>query len=633
MMTGISYFILHLLAMTLPGWFIMRLFGFGSGRPIFILAASYIYFALLATLSKWLHLPLNAFLAIYALLFFLIAGLSFRVHPNPGNHKDGRQWLSGLLVVICSYILYRYLVGPYTEVPADLFRHLEYVQGQLKAINDGYLGPKHNAIALLKQQGGIWYSFYALITSFTGLALDQTLPWATLANGLIFLSAVYGFAWYIIGHYALSGNTRLMASLLATLFMSGHLGLSVFSYLRYYAFAPTMLNMVIYFASTIAILELLKWGSWRIRYSLFITLGLVASTLIHSQESLFILVIGGMMLAWFAFYPTRRNPAPVIPFRHTTAGVYRIILLLFTLGFFALVTWSYISQKRPDLAFNKVLQLSQQGPIFNRILFLNPAHQGIQTITLWGLFVYILFVVYWRKFIGHPYLFGGMLIPFFTVFNPIFVDWFLRMDGVHTLWRMLYMVPLHFVAALLVVFLISSARDTTVLWRKGLSCFSIGLLFALLLPLSGINTNSRQTLAKVDFNDSYLYWQDMIDYLNKEQKIPVSILTDPVTAYLIKGLTRHRTYQYKFFNSRVHPFNFEDYSSAPLKKYKGWLLIMNDRNGGYSDTGNDSNHWPGDILNTSDFYSLPLREHIKSNPGPRFEEIWQKDGIHVYRLH
>ncbi|MCP4008339.1 MAG: hypothetical protein GY726_02365, partial [Proteobacteria bacterium] len=313
--------------------------------------------------------------------------------------------------------------------------------------------------------------------------------------------------------------------------------------------------------------------------------------------------------------------------------VYKIILLLFTIGFFALVTWAYISQKRPDLAANKILQLSQQGPIFNRILCLNPAHQGIQTITLWGLFVYLLFIVYWRKFIGHPYLFGGMLIPFFTVFNPIFVDWFLRLEGVHTLWRLLYMVPLHFVAALLVVFLFFSARDTTILWRKTLSCFSIVFLFALLLPLSGINANSRQTLAKVDFNDSYLYWQDMIDYLNKEQEKPVPILTDPVTAYLIKGLTRHRTFQFKFFNSHKHPFNFEDYSNAPLKKYRNWLLILNDRNGGYSDTGNDSNHWPGNILNTSDFYSLPLREQIKLNPDNRFEEIWRKDGIHIYRLH
>ena len=84
MMIGISYFIVHLLAMALPGWFIMRLFGFGSGRPVFVLAGSYIYFALLASLSKWLHLPLNVFLTIYALLFFLIAGLSFRVHPDPG---------------------------------------------------------------------------------------------------------------------------------------------------------------------------------------------------------------------------------------------------------------------------------------------------------------------------------------------------------------------------------------------------------------------------------------------------------------------------------------------------------------------------------------------------------------------
>ncbi len=338
------------------------------------------------------------------------------------------------------------------------------------------------------------------------------------------------------------------------------------------------------------------------------------------------------MLSWFALYPAGRNPTPVMKIQGANVMVYRILLVLFALGFFALVVWAYTSKTRPDLAFNKILQLSQQGPVLNRILFLNPAHQGIQTITIWGLFVYLIFIINWRKFIGHPYLFSGMLVPVFTVFNPLFVDWFLRMDGVHTLWRMLYIVPLHFVAALLVVFLTASARSTAVIWRKGLSYLSVGLLFALLLPLNGLNSNSRQTLSRVDIEDSYIYWQDLIDYLNQAQKEPVSILTDPVTAYLIKGLTRHRTYQFKFYNSKVHPFNFDDYSTAPLKKYAGWLLIINDRNGGYSDTGKNSRHWPADVLNTSKFYTMPLREHIKSNPDNRFEEIWAQDKIRVYKI-
>jgi hypothetical protein len=631
-MTGISYFIIHLLAMTLPGWIITRLTGLGPARLIFVFACSYIYFVLLASLSKWLHLPLTTFYIFYALPLIIMVVVSLWIRADSRHPRESSHWLIGLFIVVFSYLLYRFVVGPYNEVPADLFRHLEYARSQLNTIEDGFLGRQRDLIPLLKQQGGIWYSFYALITSFTGLAPGQTLPWATLANSLVFLVSVYCFAWYIFRYFTLSNTAQLAAALLATLFMATHLGVSVFAYLRYYAFAPTILNMVIYFASIIAMLELLKWQVHRIQYILFTLCAVLASILVHSQEGLFILIIGSLMLAWFALYPKKWNPSPVSQIRSTSTTAYRVLLVLIVLGFFALVIWAYSSLNRPDLAYNKVLQLSQQGPIFNRILFLNPTYQGIQTITLWGLFVYFLFIIYWRKFFGHPYLFSGMLVPFLTVFNPLFVDWFLRVEGVHTLWRMLYMVPLHFVAAMLVVFLISSATNASEIWRKSLSYLSIAFLFVLLFPLYGINANSRQTLVRVDFDASYLYWQDLIDYLNQTQKEPLSILTDPVTAYLIKGLTQHRTYQFKFSDSGRQRFNFEDYSAAPLEKYKGWLLIVNDRNGGYSDTGKSSRHWPADILNTSNFYRTPLREHIKSNPENRFEEIWVQDDIRVYKI-
>jgi hypothetical protein len=342
--------------------------------------------------------------------------------------------------------------------------------------------------------------------------------------------------------------------------------------------------------------------------------------------------MGGMMLAWFVLYPASRNPAPVVRLQRTPVIAYRIALLLFFLGFFVLTIWTYLNHDRPNDFFNKIIQLSEQGPVFNRILFLNPTYQGFQVITLWGVFVYALFVMYWRKFIGHPYLFMGMLTPLLTVFNPVFVDWFMRMDGVHTLWRMLYIVPMHLVAGLLIIFLLATASNASALWRKGLPYFAIALLFVLLLPLSGINSNSRQTLTKVKHNNSYVYWQDLIDYLNRNHAEPVSILTDPITGYVLKGLTRHHTYHYKFFKRRLRPFNFEDYSNAPLAQYKGWLLVLNDRNGGPSKTGKLARHWPENILNTSKFYSEPLREHIKSNPGNRFKEIWENNNIHVYRI-
>lgn len=631
-MTGISYLIVQLLALTLPGWAIIRLVGFNRGRMVLMFASAYIYYVMLAALSKWLNLPLSAFIALYLGLFALLALLSLKFHAGIARPGPHRYWWVGLLSVIIAYTLYRILVGPYTEIPADLYRHLEYVRLQYDVIANGFLGKQVSPSLLLKQQGGIWYSFYALISYFTGLQLAQSLSWAMYANSLIFLCTVYGFAWYIFDQFRLSRPQQLAASLLAVLFVASQLGINVFAYIRYYALAPTMLNMVIYFAAVIATLELLSWRDLRVRYAAFILLAILASMLVHNQEALFIVLTAGLMLAWFALCPEALKAPEPQTFRVKTRRYYITILTFALLGFLSMVVWAYMSQDRPESFFGKVTQLSPQGPIFNRILYLTPGYQAIQVITVWGLAVYGLFAIMWRKFVVHPLLFSGMLVPLVSVFNPLFVDWFLRIEGVHTLWRMLYIVPIHFVAALEVVFLYKCGGQANGRLKKFLSYAGIALLFILLLPLGGLNPNSRKTLAATDPDESYTYWQDMIDYLNKPELGRVPVLTDPITGYVVNALTPHRSHQYKFYNAKMRAFNLSDYAGAPLRKYRGWLLVVNERGGGYSETGEQARHWSEDILDTGAFYTDALNERIRENPEQRFDLLWAQNGIRVYRI-
>ncbi len=630
-MTILIYTLLYLLALVVPGWLLVRLTGMDQGRPVFVLAGSYITYTWLAALSKWLNLPLGGFYALYLGLLLLLALLLLRYRQTDGRPAADRRWLAGLTAVISCYGFYHLLVGPYTEVPADFLHHLNYTRQQLAGIADNHLGPERDWLSLFKQRGGIWYSLFALLTSLTGLDLDQALSVTVLLNSLVFLCAVYGFAWYLFGHYAISPTARLAASLLAAGFTATHMGLNVFSYIRYYALAPTMLNMVIYFAAVIATLELLRWQGKRILYTLFLLLSLIAAIMVHNQEGLFILVMGGMMLGWFALYPQQRNPFPVTRLQVHSQLAYRILFILLIAAFLALVVWAYLKLQRPAVFYNKIIQLSPQGPILNRILFLNPGFQGIEVITNWGLLVYALLLVYWRRFVAHPFLFAGMLVPLFTVFNPLFVDWFMRMDGVNTLWRLLYIVPIHFVGALACVFLVEDVRAASSRLRRWVAGLTTALLFILLLPLGGLNDYARQTLASVDHDDSYLYWQDLMDHLDASYPNRVSILTDPVTGYMIAGLTRHRTYHRKFFNSGLHPINLPRYGENTFEKYSGWLLVINYRDGGHSQMGEIARHWPADILQTSTFYSEPLRRFIDSNPD-QFRLSWENQGIRIYEI-
>lgn len=631
-MTGISYFFIHLLALSLPGLIIVRLFRFQAARYLLVVAYSYIYYAVLAILAKSLGFSINTFLITYVTLLLVFAIAALMPRATSRAPPLDRHWLTGMAVVFLAYSVYRYLIGPYNEIPADLYRHLEYARIQLNAIGNGHLGTLHDIKAMLKQQGAIWYSFYALINYLTGLAFSQTFPWATYANNLIFLSSVFSLGWYLFARFQLAQKQRLFAALLATFFVASHLGLNVFSYIRYYSFAPTMLNMTIYFAAIAVICELFKWQEKQLSYALFLLLALFTTMSIHSQEALFILLMGGMMLAWHAFLPQRAalEINRYFPVHHIRA--YRLLFLAFCLGFVALLVWTNTQHAMPIKLANKIIPLSGQNSFLNRVLFLNPGYQGIQVITLWGVAVYALFILYWRKFVIHPYLFAGMLLPFATVFNPVFVDWFIKIEGVHTLWRMLYIVPIHFVAAILVVQLLASASASQQKWKNALSYLAVTGLFVLLLPIPGLNPNSRLTLASVDQDEGYPYWQDLIDYLNQKEIEATFILTDPVTGYVLSGLSKHRTFQYKFFPLNMRQINFENYDNAPLKRYQNWLLVINDRIGGNSETGEASLHWQKNILDTAAFYSPALRAHIQNNPEHRFKLLWERDRIHVYLI-
>lgn len=631
-MTGAHYFLIHISALILPGWLIMRATNLSIWNAIFIPASAFIYYVLLAVIAKWGALPLNGFIALYIGLLFPLGFIVFRSRTRYQAKPLDLNWLIGLGVVVAVYSLYRYLAGPYSEIPADLYRHFEYARIELDALSKHQLGTSHDITALLKQHGKIWYSFYALITHLTGLEFNQTYAWATFANGLVFLGSVYSFAWYLFKFTDISSKARLFSALLATFFIAAQLGTSVFSYLRYYAIAPTMLNMVVFFAAMVALIELLKWQANQLKLFIFLVLGIITTAAVHTQETLYIFIFMVLLLAWFAVFSPYGDFTKARYHIQRTKRYYWLFLVLFVVGFAALEAWVYTHNARPTQLFDKVIQLSEQGPILNRIFYLNPSYQAYQVITLWGLAVYGLFFIYWRRFLSQPYLFAGMLVPFATVFNPLFVDWFLRLGGVNTLWRMLYIVPMHFVAALLVVYLFESAKIKAKQFISIVPYTGILLLFILLLPINGINPNSRLTLMPTQADAGYTHWQDLIDYLNQDNLKAGSILTDPVTGYVLLGLTKHRTYQYKFLNLNMRKINFTHYDKSPLQRYKNWLLVVNDRNGGLSESGAVSRHWPTDVLHTESFYSPALREHINANPDQRFKLLWQKNKISVYKI-
>ena len=60
-------------------------------------------------------------------------------------------------------------------------------------------------------------------------------------------------------------------------------------------------------------------------------------------------------------------------------------------------------------------------------------------------------------------------------------------------------------------------------------------------------------------------------------------------------------------------------------------MIVNLRDGAYSENGEISGHWPHSILKTSDYYSRALRDFLATDP-PHFNLLWEKDRIWLYEI-
>ena len=254
-----------------------------------------------------------------------------------------------------------------------------------------------------------------------------------------------------------------------------------------------------------------------------------------------------------------------------------------------------------------------------------------ETVSVWGGLVILLFVLIYQRFKSLPWLVAGMLMPAATVFNPVFVELYLRLEGDHSLWRLLFLMPLPLVAAIWVVW---TWQDSPFSHRWRLAV--LPLLFLLLLPVNPMaswNPHARTTNLPVPHENSERHWVDLIEALNR---LPESeqILTDPVTGYVLSALTAHRTFRYKFFADALYqafPFAFDDYSSNPLSRYRGWLLVVNLRDGNASETGRRSGHWPEDILQVSQYSPQSLVKQLVAHPG-RLETVWSGQDITVYRI-
>ena len=613
-------------------------------RYLFAYALSLSLFAICLAATGNLELTWRGFATLYlGATSILIVFAAYRLVktgcPQIFNEHFNRRDLTivcGILTLHGAYII---MVGPYDEVPADYYRHLERVQ----LMRADLLQPQSRLTSFHSGLNGrYWYYLYAMNWQISGANLLQSVYFYSWFNAGLLLSALYLFSKAVLRRRF--DNAWLLA-LMTCLFFVLHQGIVSFAFIRYYALSATLICLPVYFLAILVFTHQIETGL-PVRQRLTAAFCLSTPLLYHYQEALFILVMIWLLSLYYAassFGLRCQNSSAIMAIpdearhywrqiRNRRQGVLAFILISALL--LALHLYTYSTVTRTDVDNSKVIALHHLLPFLRNLYILNPSYQFYETIALWGVVVYIGFFLAWRRFLLNPYVMMGMLSPLFTVFNPVFVDFFLRIRDVHVLYRLAYIIPFPMAASCLLWFLFSNWRRHSLRSRclamLALACISIAL-FTFDTRFLQSEYSRLPTLLPVKEDRSARLWDDLLDFLNGVDEAS-EIFTDPVTGYLVTAYTHHRSVRYKFTDTFIKPINFDDYADFPLKPYSGGLLVINLRDGGYSETGALSQHWPADVLSVSRYYSPALLDHVRNNPA-QFPRLWAANGIEVYRIH
>lgn len=495
-------------------------------------------------------------------------------------------------------------------------------------------------IALVTEQGWHWYFIVNWLCVQSGVTIASALNSIILVNTLAFLAGVFFFALFVFRKIRCSKNVKMWIAAGSVLFFFLHSGVIVFSYVRYYPMGPAMLNYLVFFAALVVWVKFLEGGRGSLAGFLVSPFFVLTMLTVHTQEAVFAAVMIPLvsMATGISVWSSRRNWRGDAVFWRSI-----ITFCLACLGWLVLFVLVRMTRAPSEKFLNYLVVVGENFPVFKNGMVIRPKF-ALEVITVWGLFVYVLFVARIRMFLKSPVIIAGMIAPVLTLFNPVFVDMVLRTagQGGSAVYRFAYLAPLGFVAGWVSV---DAARKLLKglkcsgaqrVWIVGRSVVVLSALIVLLFPVHpGMARQSRMlTLRRTPEENSYEMWADLFSFL---RTLPRKyVITDPVTGYLANGLTRHYFNTTKFWrawwNLRVNS------PDTPLKKAfrrldmsKDWLLVVNRRDGGMSEVGEVSIHWPPDVLKMGQYYPEVMLDYVENRPEV-FVKIWEQDRISVYEI-
>ena len=658
-----------------PGWFVIKALNLRRHQYLLSLSLSYTFLIITLSALRVAKLPPLSFapfilsgLAVFGTLW--LARLAwiryFRNDQNRPMRSHPFRCRPGILVPFAATmglaLLYLWLAGPYLEIPSDVWNHVWLCRNAQAQINTGLFGETTTSLyGMLAHQWNAWYLIIAYLIRWSGIAIPNALTPLTIVTVSTFCTGIFFCALAVFRPFRFSIWKKGWMAAGATLFCAATMGTSVFAYIRYYAFAPTILNYLLFLGATLIALDWLNTRKWWTHAVWLVPTLILTMNVVHSQEVLF----SCFMIMGLALVNTARGLRAAQPVLFAKSLIVAGIAIIAWMGLFLWlkhanpIIWPTAHTIMPNMPF----QAGQSVPVIFKALTISPPANPIvrlfayqcyafyQTIGCWGLFVYIAFLLGFRQMAKSNYLLAGMAMPLFTVFNPITIDLFVRLITLQspdvpplTIWRFNYMLPLPFVAALAfgsaveALSLRIGRRAPQVLRRRSnaaliqATIIIIGLI-GLILPIQNRWIEapfSRLYTLTSHFRNDAGRWQDLADFVAGLQN-PI-LITDPNTGQIFGLLyPEYPSCGLQWLDSSDPETKFlEAAKQRPELRTRG-IVIINRRDGVPSVTGRISKHWPEEAFLPSRFYAPQAIAFVESHTN-RFKLLWTKDRIEVFQI-
>ncbi|MDH3691314.1 MAG: hypothetical protein OEU36_17865 [Gammaproteobacteria bacterium] len=628
--------LVYLTLLLLPGYALVRICGYDRPRFLFTIALSIIFAVLAMLVAKLLQANTQSYVFLWGSLFSLVAVIWVVQEARRSVAFSIRGMLAGITFSTWTAIVlgicvagYAYWAGPYVEIPSDAIWHLAHIREAYEDIVARNGLDYYNFPLLFSKIQQHWYMLVGQTIWISGLEVDEALPWISAVNSVLIVIAFYFFSAEVLRPVVKQERTLSAMAAGASLLFVFHFGLSVFSFFRYYTLGPVYLNYVIYMAALLSLWRYLAGTAIIDRWLLFAVIAAIVMTMLHKQETLFLLTMGGTITLIYAWRIVRKQQVT----EFSAHGKILLIAGLVAFGYLAIHAYLYVSVVRHNpLSQGVMTDIGALLPFLHNLYILKPDYQFYQVLTVWGVLVYILYFLSGRELRKSPVIAAGMIVPVLTVFNPVFTDLFLRISWPELLWRVTFVVPLEIAGGYFLVRSIQSSLSGSVL-NRGRSAMVAVLLVITLFPFEGrffINKFSKfEMLKPVSASNDARYWSELFSRLNTMEDSLV--LTDPVTGYSTNAYTNHNYPAHKFFGGGMLDLRKPRYTRSDFNNYRGWLLVVNRKDGAHSKTGQSGKHWGQNIMKTSLSYGDAFLHFVSENPD-FFRTLWSGEDQVIYRI-